>query len=128
MKLDSVKRISKEDMSQKGDVPGWVDPMLDTLNDFIEKTTKLLNGNQSFKDNFLCKEHTQDFASGTAYTVNPALDGRGKFKVYGVVPLDTNGATITGFLWQKLDNGNVSVTFTFSAATTNKCTILLLLR
>ncbi len=128
MKLGLIKRISKEDMAAKGEIPGWVDPMLDVLNDFIEKTAKALNSNLSFADNFLCREHTQDFASGTAYDVNPAIDGRAKLRVYGVLLLDANGAEVDKLKWQKLANGNVSVTLTFTAATTNKCTILLLLR
>jgi len=128
MKLGLVRRISKEDMARHGDVPKWMDPLLETLNDFIEKITTALSGNLSFPDNFLCKEHTQDFKSGIAYTINPHIDGRTQTKAYAVVPLDTNGATIDKFLWQKLTSGNISVTFTFSAATTNKCTILILSR
>lgn len=128
MKLGLIRRISKEDMARYGDIPKWMDPMLETLNTFIEKMTTALNGNLSFADNFLCKQVSQDFTSATAYTINPQIDGRSQLQAYGVIPIDTNGATIDKFLWEKLENGNISVTFTFSAATTNKCTILILLR
>lgn len=128
MKLGLIKRISKEDMAKHGEVPKWMDPMLDTLNDFIEKTATAFNGNLSFGDNFLCKEHSQDFKSGTSYTVNPNIDGRTQTRPYGVLPIDTNGAEIDKFLWEKLASGGISVTFTFTAATTNKCTILILSR
>lgn len=128
MKLGLIRRISKEDMARHGDIPKWVDPMLDTLNEFIEKITTALNGNLTFADNFLCKEYSQDFQSGTAYTVNPQIDGRTQLRPYGVLVVDTNGATIDKVLWTKLATGSISVTLTFSAATTNKCTILILLR
>lgn len=128
MKLGLIKRISKEDMAMKGEVPKWMDPMLDTLNNFIDKVSTALNGNLSFGDNFLCKEFSQQFTSGTAYEINPAIDGRAQTTCYAVVPLDTNGATIDKFLWEKLASGKIRVTFTFSAATTNKCTILILAR
>ncbi len=128
MKLGLIKRISKEDMARHGDIPKYMDPLLDTLNDFIEKVATALSGSLSFADNFLCKEHTQDFESGVAYTINPKVDGRTQTRAYGVLPLDTNGAEVDKFLWQKLETGNISVTLTFSAATTNKCTILILSR
>jgi len=128
MKLGLIKRVSKEDLAAKGELPGWIDTFLDVLNDFIEKVTKALNGNLNFADNFLCKEHVQDFASGTAYTINPSIDGRNKLRVYGVLPLDCNGAELDKHKWEKLADGNVSVTLTFTAAATKKCTVLLLLR
>lgn len=128
MKLGLISRISKEDMARYGDVPKWMDPLLDTLNNFIEKVGTALNANLSFPDNVLCKEYKQDFTSGTAYTINPHLDGRPQANAYGVLVLDTNGAEVDKFLWSKLATGNIQVTITFSAATTNKCTLLILLR
>ncbi len=128
MKLGLIKRISKEDMARYGDIPKWMDPLLETLNTFIDRTTTALNGNLSFPDNVLCKEYSQSFTSGTAYTINPHLDGRPQANCYGVLVLDTNGAELDKLLWSKLATGNISVTLTFTAATTNKCTLLLLLR
>ncbi len=128
MKLGLIRRISKEDMARYGDVPKWMDPLLDTLNTFIERVATALNGNLAFPDNVLCKEFSQNFTSATAYTINPHLDGRPQANAYGVLVIDTNGAEVTKFLWSKLASGNISVTITFSAATTNKCTLLILLR
>lgn len=128
MKLSNVKRISKEDMSKLGEVPKWMDPLLTTLNDFIEKVTVAINGNLNFKDNFLCKEVEQDFTSGTEYEVNPRLDGRTQLRVYGVIPVDTLGAALDSFKWASLANGNISVTLTFTSAVSSKCRIEILLR
>jgi len=131
MKLNNVKRVTKEDISKaaKGDkVPEWIDALLDPINSFIEQATNALNGGLTFKDNFLCKEHTQNFEGGVAYKINPAIDGKSKLAVSGVLAMDTNGAEVDAFLWEKLNDGNVQVTFTFSNAVTKKCTILLLLR
>ncbi len=128
MKLGLIKRISKEDMARYGEVPKYMDPLLETLNTFIDRVATSLNGNLSFGDNVLCKEYSQSFASATAYTINPHLDGRPNASPYGVLVLDTNGAELTKVLWSKLASGNISVTLTFSTATTNKCTLLILLR
>ncbi len=76
MRLGTIKRISKEDMARKGDVPAWIDPMLETLNEFIEKITQALNGNLTFADNFLCKEVEQEFTDATELILSPAKINR----------------------------------------------------
>lgn len=128
MKLGTIKRISKEDMARKGQVPTWVDPMLDTLNEFIEKITQAVSGNLTFADNFLAKTHYQSFTHNVAQIVNPNIEGRTQLTVDGVIPIDTNGVTVTGFKWSRLDTGNIEVTFSFSSSVTTKCKILIIMR
>lgn len=128
MKLGTIKRISKEDMSRKGEVPAWIDPMLDTLNEFIEKMTQAVSGNLTFGDNFLAKTHYQDFTDGVAQVVNPKIDGRTQLTVDGVWPIDTNGVEVVGFRWSRLDSGNIEVEFSFPSAVTTKCRLLIVMR
>lgn len=128
MRLGTIKRISKEDMSRKGEVPAWMDPMLETLNEFIEKITQAVNGNLTFADNFLAKEYYEEFTDATTQVVNPRIDGRSQLTVTGVIPIDTNGVEVNGFKWARLDSGNIEVTFSFASAVTTKCRLLILQR
>lgn len=127
MKLGLIKRISKEDMAKKGEVPKWIDPLLDSLNTFIERVTQALNGNLVFEDNFLSKISRQSMTSGTAYTINPALEGRSQTAVYGVLLIDTNGEEVDKFVWSRLASGAISVTVTFTDTTATATCVLLIL-
>lgn len=127
MKLSNVKRISKEDLAKKEKLPAWVDPLIETLNTFIDQTTTALNGNLTFRDNMLSKEYVGDFAHNVPVEINPQLDGRAKLRVYGVIPMDTNGAEILSTKWEKLQTGKISFTFQFAGSVTAKCTLQILL-
>jgi hypothetical protein len=128
MKLGTIKRISKEDMSKQGDVPKWMDPMLDTLNEFIEKVSQALLGNLTFEDNFLCKVVEQEFTHATEVIVSPRIDGRSGLRAVGVLPTYPGGEELDSFSWVTKENGNLGVTFWFGTSTTAKCRILILLR
>jgi hypothetical protein len=128
MKLGTIKRISKEDMSKKGQVPGWMDPLLETLNEFIEKVSQALNGNLTFEDNFLCKVVEQEFTHATALTLSPRPEGRTGLRAYGVIPISTSGEELDSLTWSNLDTGNISVTIGFGSSTSAKCKLLILLR
>lgn len=128
MKLGTIKRISKEDMARQGDVPKWMDPMLDVLNDFIEKVGRALNGNLSFEDNFLSKIIDQEFTSAAELIVSPSLDGRTGLRAYGVTVLSTSGEQLLSLTWRLLETGNVGITIGFGSVVTAKCKVLILLR
>lgn len=128
MRLSNVKRISKEDMAKKESVPAWIDPLLETLNTFIEQVTTALNGNLTFQDNMLSKEYSGEFTHNVAVDVNAQLDGRAQLRVYGVIPMDTNGVEWDAMKWEKLNNGKIRVTFQFAGAVTTRCVLQILLR
>ncbi len=129
MKLSNVKRISKEDLAKVDkDLPKWVDPLLETLNSFIEQVTTTLNGNLTFDDNFLGKTVVLDFTSGVEQTVSIQVDGRSALRPYGVILADTNGSDASGFKWRTLSSGKLGVTITFSAVTKSICRLLIYLR
>jgi len=130
MRLSNVKRISKEDLANKSKdepLPQWLDPMLETLNTFIEQVTNAVNGNLAF-DNLLGKEVYLDFTTGIEQLISPDLDGRAQLRAYAVFLADTNGANATGFKWRVLTNGKLGVTVTLTGATTAKCRLLIYLR
>lgn len=128
MKLGTIKRISKEDLARNGEVPKWMDPMLETLNQFIEKVSQALGGNLTFEDNFLCKLVEQEFTHATELVLSPRLDGRSGLRAYGLIPVFTSGVELSSLTWRTLENGNVGVTFGFGSAVTAKCKIIILLR
>jgi hypothetical protein len=128
MRLSNVKRIDKADLVSAGEVPAWVDPMINTLNQFIEQATTAINGNLTFQENMLSKDYSGEFTSDVPVVVNPAIDGRQQLRVYGVIPMDTNGVKWTGLKWEKLSDGKIRVTMTFDPVTTTKCVLQILLR
>lgn len=48
MKLPTLKKILREDLK---DAPGWVNPLIDTLNNFMETTYQAFNKNITFSQN-----------------------------------------------------------------------------
>lgn len=123
MKLGVIKTIVREELSKFGELPGWINPFLQTLNQFINAAGKALAGNLSFEDNFLCKVKTLDFTSGTEQPINPDT----KLRVIGVIPTACSGLVIDKFGWVLKSDGTIGVTFNFASGTTAKCTVIILL-
>lgn len=124
MKLGIVKMIQRDELSRFEALPAWVNPLLQVLNQFILNVGSALKGNLTFQDNFLCTVKQLDFKDATEKEINP----ESKFRVVGVLPLDSGGEGIDIFKWRQLQNGNIGVTFTFvTAAATKPCRILILL-
>jgi hypothetical protein len=127
MKLGLISRITNESLGNAKDVPKWFQMSLVVLNDFIEKVGKALLGNLTFADNFYCKTVTQEFESGVEAEVSPRRNPGDSVRASGVLPLNCGGLTLDKFKWQRKDNGNVGVTFTFDGGGTATCSILILL-
>jgi hypothetical protein len=51
MRLPTQKKVLREDV--KG-APGWINPLLDTLNSFMETVYQALNKNITFTENVAC--------------------------------------------------------------------------
>ena len=127
MKLGLLKRIPKEQLAKSGEVPPWLDGLLDPLNEFIEKVGLALQSRLTFGDNFLCKVVTQKFTSAVAGEVNPRASGQENLRVAGVLALDVSGEEITKLKWARKTNGNIDVTLTFTSGGEATCRILILL-
>lgn len=128
MKLGVIKRILKEDLAKGGDVPAWLDFLLQPLNEFIEKVGMALQNRLTLSENFLCKVVTQSFTSGTAYQINPKLtSSQATLHVVGVLLMDPGGGTVDKWLWSRNPNGNINVTITYSDVTTATATIYIFL-
>jgi len=128
MKFGTLKRISKEAMSRAGDVPKWVDALLEPLNDFIENVGLALQGRLTFDENFLCKIVTREFSDGVEIEINPSLENQKNLRAYGVIPLSMDGLSFDKFGWVQKPNGNIGVTFDLDGGSSATCTILILLR
>jgi hypothetical protein len=128
MKLGILKRIPKENLQQAGDLPKWIDVLLDPLNSFIESIGNALQGRLTFEDNFLCKVDTQTYTAGVELLINPYRENQSNLRVKGVIPLYANGSIIDTFGWVRKQKGNIGVTFSFAGGVTAaSCTILILL-
>lgn len=118
MILGIIRRISKDDLVKVGDVPKWIDALLQPLNDFIEKVGLAMQNRLTFKDNVLGKVVSLKFTHNVQTEVNPYPSTRGTLSVAGVVPVTTGDVFIVGFKWVRLSNGNIGVTFKLDGATT----------
>jgi hypothetical protein len=127
MKLGLLKRIDRADLAKSGEVPGWVDALLETLNPFIEKVGLALQGRLTLPDNFLGKEIYTDFTHNTELEINPFNAGQNTLRAKGVILMSTGEVFVTAWKWRQKDNGNIAVTIQFSGATTAKVRLHILL-
>lgn len=66
MKISSWKRLTK---SQFPDLPDWAEPVIDRLNEQIERLTSALSGNWTFEDNALAEVRTLEMPHDTMVTI-----------------------------------------------------------
>jgi len=120
MILSTIRRILREDLSRAGEVPKWADAMLEPLNQFIDQVALSLRNNLTFKDNFAGRQVSLTVTHDVAQEINP----QSRNKVIGVLCVSAGGNVVTGFGWDTLSNGNISVTVQFAAgaATEANCT------
>lgn len=119
MKLGVIRRILKDDLAKRGEVPAWVDALLDPLNQFIGDCSQALTNNLTFPDNYSGKLLTLTFSHGTELAVNPNT----KTRVTGVIPLSvgsygsgSDGAFATlidKWGWVQKADGTIGLTFYF---------------
>lgn len=121
MKLGTIKQIVKEELSRFEKLPAWVDPLLQTLNNFIVNTAQALNGRLTFKDNFLCAQKSMKLTHGVEAQINPGT----RFKVMGAACFSAGGLVVDKFGWRQLSNGNIGVTIYFDTGTTATCTVVI---
>lgn len=128
MKLDAIKTIRIDDLKNAGgDIPPWLDPMVQQLNSFIEGVGRAVQGNLTFADNQLCRIKSYKFTHAVELIINPQA---GNVRVLGVLPIDMNGLAVDKFGWTRKTNGNIGVTFSFdggTSTTVSTCTVLILL-
>lgn len=122
MILGVIRRILKEDLSRSGEVPSWLDALLEPLNQFIDQVGVALQKNLTFRDNFACKVTTQTFTHAVEATINP----QSKQKVTGVIPLSGGEELIDAFGWRILSDGQIGVTVRFvDTSASADCSVIL---
>lgn len=121
-KVGVIKTIVKEELSKYEAVPKWVDPLLQTLNKFINDVGTALKGNLTFQDNFLCSTRTIKLTHGVEQQINP----NNTLKVKTVLVLAASGLVVDKFGWRYLTNGQIGVTIYYNSGTTSSCDLLIL--
>lgn len=119
MKLETIKTIVKEELAKYEKLPGWMDPFLQTLNQFMNNVGTAVNGNLDFKNNFRCTVKTLELNHGVEQEINP----QNKARVNGVACFNANGLGVDKFKWRYLNNGNIAVTIHFDGGTKSTCDI-----
>jgi hypothetical protein len=123
MKLSLIRRILKEDLARQGEVPAWVDSLLNPLNDFINQVAIAFENNLTIKDNVLSKTLSLTFTSGTELEVNP----QSSFKVFGILVPDASGKVVSGYgITSRKTNGNIGITINFASGGSSTCSVVLL--
>lgn len=109
MKLPVIRKIRKEDLG--ADVPGWVDRMLSPMNQFIEQVGVAITGRLTFEENMSGKIINQSFTHNVALEIS-LQDSRDPL---GIMPIYSQGQNISAYGWERLDNGNISITLQFAS-------------
>jgi len=123
MKLNILKTIQKEELSKYGELPEWINPFLQGLNQFISSVGQAIRGKLTFEENFQCVTKNMAFSHGVATKVTTGST----LKVIGVIPTYAGGLIIDKFGWVYNSDGTIGVTFYFVTGTSATCKIIILL-
>lgn len=124
MKISSIRRVLLEDLQGHGELPGWLDPFLSVMNQFIDSVGSALINRLDFLNNFYSKEISIKLTSGTSQKINPGQN----VSVLGMLVVDVGGVTLTGQKMVRNSDGSVSVTLTWTEGGSSNCLLYLFLR
>lgn len=106
--LPDVRRLNREDFQ---DAPSWIDPMLNTINVFMDSVYNLFNKHVSLVDNLNAQFITLNVSTKSDGTINPikqklAIRGRvNGLVVIKVISEDVSNITTPFIIWNQ--NGDV---------------------
>lgn len=140
MKIGVIKKIVKDDLGAGGQqLPGWLDPFLSVLNNFIDQVVSAIQGRLTFEDNLLCKKVSGlSLTHATPLTINPQREVTGRNRILGLIFTNTSGYLLDSYGYSVTQSGQMSVTACFatvvagvstavSAGTVVKCDFIVLL-
>jgi hypothetical protein len=70
-KLPTQKKILREDLK---DAPNWVNPLIDTINNFMELVYGALNGNITYSENISCFTREITYRTTSSYPVEENIE------------------------------------------------------
>lgn len=109
MKIGIVKRILKEDLAKTGEVPSWVDALIQPLNDAITRFAQALTNNLTLSDNMLGRQYTIELSHGVETVVNP----QSRIRPLGILVLDAVGSQIDSYGMDRKQDGTLGITVRF---------------
>ena len=124
MRLSTIKTIVREELAKYGELPAWINPLLGTLNQFINSVGLALTGNLTYADNFACTEKVLILTHGVEQALNTGSNSRPT----EVRIRDANGLVIDKFGWSRKADGSVGVTVYFDGGTSTtsiECRVLI---
>lgn len=121
MKIAPLKRIEKQDLANKGDLPAWLDVLIQTLNQMFPPVVTALQKNLTLNDNFFGRQSDIKLTSG----VSQKISSQSIFKVIGVQVLDIGGNTLTKFKWSRNTDATISVSLTWDEGGSAMCKLFL---
>jgi hypothetical protein len=128
VKIDVIKKVDRADLAARGEIPPWVDPLIDAINQFIDPVGRALAQRLDFENNFLCRKIEAEFTTDVESIFNPTVKAPiVNPKAIGMIPIHTGGVTLTGQKFTQKDDGTIGITLTFTGATTADFRIILFL-
>lgn len=118
MKLPIVKRLDRADLSGKGDLPGWIDPLLGMINSFLDPLVTAIQGRLTLADNLYGAKLSVNLTHNTDLKIGyVASNPRFTTKPIGCVVISTNGNKYTSFSWVLNSDKSVTLNIEFKDTT-----------
>jgi hypothetical protein len=116
MKLGVLTRIDASDIKKAEDSPGWLNLLIDPLNQIIENIVKAMSNNLTFVDNFSCVQVSVKIQNAVEFVVTPQTPR----KVLTVLLLEANGYQVSSFGWTRKADGKIGLTASFIGSPTGQ--------
>lgn len=123
--IKGVNKILKSDLP---DAPGWFDPIISTLNSFLDTVIGALRGRLTFKENFFSEYKELEFTHGVELKVATNLNSYSGMLLLKTPNVADSNLLVTGYLCRQVGAKEVGVTVNFAggATTQGTCGILIL--
>jgi hypothetical protein len=128
MKIPVLRRLDRQDISGKDQIPDWIDSLLGALNTFLDPVGKCLQRRMTFADQFYGVQTLATLKHGVESVINPVVQSGypvNQMRVVGITLIDPAGEVVTGFGWNRRSDGTISVIALYRAGGTTTANCLL---
>jgi len=117
MIVRGIKRILKSDIPE---APGWLEKLLNPLNEFLDNAVGALRNKLTFGDNFYCNIKEFDFTHAEELQVGHSLDAYKGLLVLSTPQMTSADYAIVGWKARIIDKSTLGVVVYFQGAGSTK--------
>jgi hypothetical protein len=123
--IKGVNKILKSDLP---DAPNWFDPIISTLNSFLDTVIGALRGRLTFKENFFSEYKDLEFTHGVELKVSTNLNSYSGMLILKTPNVEDINLAVSGYLCRQVGVKELGVTVNFAGGASKKgtCGILIL--